>query len=213
MSPHLFVMVIDVLTENVRDGSLVELLCADDLVLCSESLDEVMNQYRRWKNAVKRKSLRMNIDKIKGMQVDPCDACGKLVDCNSIQCTKCQRWVHRCCSDVPRQVSLLACSDVFVCRTCLGHNRSGEEKLEFKRGENVLVEKFCYLGDLISSYDAASEAVSARIGNAQKKFRKLIGVLVGKRGLSLKQLGKIYQHCATPVLWYCCERLEPSVAN
>ena len=35
--------------------------------------------------------------------------------------------------------------DVFICRTCLGHICSVEEKLEFKRGEDVLeeVEKFC----------------------------------------------------------------------
>ena len=48
-------------------------------------------------------------------------------------------------------MSLLSCWDVFACRTCLGHNCS-EEKLEFKRGEDVLevVEMFCYLGDMIS---------------------------------------------------------------
>ena len=65
------------------------------------------------------------------------------------------------CSDVPRQVSLLSCRDVFVCRTCLGHNCSVEEKLELKRGEDVLeeVEKVCYQGDVISCYGGALEAV------------------------------------------------------
>ena len=46
---------------------------------------------------------------------------------------KCQRWVHRLCSDVPRQVSLLSCRDAFFCRICLGHNYYLDEKLEFKR--------------------------------------------------------------------------------
>ena len=41
---------------------------------------------------------------------------------------------------MPRKVSLLLCQDVFVCRTCLGHNYSVEERLEFKRGEDVLEE-------------------------------------------------------------------------
>ena len=84
-------------------------------------------------------------------------------------------------------MSLLSCRDVFVCRTCIGHNCLVEEKLEFKRGEDVLeeVEKFCYLGDMIS-YGGASEAVSARIGSAWKKFVELSGVLVGKQDLSLK---------------------------
>ena len=89
---------------------------------------------------------------------------------------------------MPRQVSLLSCRDVFVCRTCIGHNCLVEEKLEFKRGEDVLeeVEKFCYLGDMISCYGGASEAVSARIGSAWKKFVELSGVLVGKQDLSLE---------------------------
>ena len=65
------------------------------------------------KKAVEGKGLRSNIDKTKGMQllsgkisgvskVDPSGVCGEQVGCNSIQCTKCQRWVHRPCSDVSR---------------------------------------------------------------------------------------------------------------
>ena len=54
------------------------------------------------------------------LKVGPCGFFGEWVSYNSIQCAKCQRWVHRRCSDVPRQVSLLSCRDVFVCRICLG---------------------------------------------------------------------------------------------
>ena len=105
---------------------------------------------------------------------------------------------------MPRQVSLLSRRDVFVCRKCLGRNYSVEEKLEFKRGEYVLeeVEKFCDMGDMISCYGGAFEAVSARIGSPWKKFRVLGGVLVRKQGLSLKQRGKIYQCCVRPVLFF-----------
>ena len=137
LSPVLCIMVMDVLTD-VTDGSLMELLYANDLVLCGESLSEVMDKYGRWKNAVERKGLRVNLDKTKGIQllfgkkgsvskVDPCGACGGRVGCNTIKYTKCQRWLHRRCSDVPRQVSLLSCWDVFVCRTCLGRNCTVEE--------------------------------------------------------------------------------------
>ena len=59
----------DVLTKDVRDGSLMELLYADDLVLCGESLNEVMDKYGRWKNAVEGKDLRVNVNKTKGMQL------------------------------------------------------------------------------------------------------------------------------------------------
>ena len=67
------------------------------------------------------------------------------------------------------------------------------------------VEKFCYLGDMVSCYSGASEAVSGRIGSAWKKFKELSGVLVGKKGLSLKQRRKIYQCCVRPILLYCSE--------
>ena len=143
LSPLLFIMVMDVLTEDVRDGSLMELLYPHNLVLCGESLNDVMDKYKRWKNAVEGKGLRVNVDKTKGIQlsfwkkssvskVDPCGVCDERVGCNCNQCMKCQRWVHRRCSDVPRQASLLSCRDIFVCRTCLRHNCSVVEKLEFK---------------------------------------------------------------------------------
>ena len=129
LSPLLFIMVVDVLTEDVSNGSLMELLYADDLALCGESLNEVMNKYVKWTIAVEGKGLRMNVDNTKGIQllfgkkssvlkVYPCVVCGQWVGCNSIECMKCQRWFHCCCFDMPRQVSLPSCQDVSVCRTC-----------------------------------------------------------------------------------------------
>ena len=72
----------------------------------------------------------MNVNKTKGMQllfgkksnvskVGPCIVSGEQAGCDSIPCTKYQRRVHCRCSDVPRQVSLLSCRDIFVCRTVL----------------------------------------------------------------------------------------------
>ena len=101
LSPLLFIMVMDVLTEDVRDGSLMELLYADILILCEESLNGVMEKYGRWKNAVEGKGVSVNVDKTKGMQLlfgkkisvskqDPCGVCDERVGCNSFQCTKCQ---------------------------------------------------------------------------------------------------------------------------
>ena len=57
------------------------------------------------------------------------------------------------------------------------------------------------------------EPVSAKIGSAWKKFEELSGVLVGKQGLSLRQWGEIYQCCVRPVLLYCCEMWELTVAD
>ena len=69
LSPLLFNIVRHVLTEDMRDGSLMESLFADDLVLCGKSLNEVIDRYGRWKNAVEGKGLRVNVDKTKGMQL------------------------------------------------------------------------------------------------------------------------------------------------
>ena len=52
----------DVLPDNVRDFSLMELLYADDLALYRKSLDDVME---RWK-VLEGKELRVNVEKTKG---------------------------------------------------------------------------------------------------------------------------------------------------
>ena len=57
-------MVMDVLIEDVRNGSLMELLYTDDL-LCGRSLNEVLEKYRKWKNAVEGIALRVNVAKKK----------------------------------------------------------------------------------------------------------------------------------------------------
>ena len=55
----------------------------------------------------------MTVNKTKGMQllfgkkssfskVDLCVVCGEQIGCNSIQCMKCQRWIHLRCSDISR---------------------------------------------------------------------------------------------------------------
>ena len=85
-SSLLFIMVMDVLT----DRPLMDLMYADNLVLCRESLNEVMEKYGRWRNAVEGKVLRVNVSKTKGMQlllgkknsfskVDPCGFCGEQI--------------------------------------------------------------------------------------------------------------------------------------
>ena len=39
----------------------------DNLVLCGEVLNEVMDKHWRWKNAIEGKGLRVNVDKTEGM--------------------------------------------------------------------------------------------------------------------------------------------------
>ena len=65
---------------------------------------------------------------------------------------------------------------------------------------------------MVSCYGGASEAVIARIGSVWNKSRELSGVLVWRQGLSLKQRGKVYQCFYRPVLLYCSETWELTVA-
>ena len=102
----------DVPTKDVRDGSLKELLCAVDLALCGEPLNEVLYKYGRWKNTVERKGLRVNVDKTKKIlfgkrsSASKVGICDEWVACSTIQFTKWQCWVHCRCSDVPFFFSL-----------------------------------------------------------------------------------------------------------
>jgi len=47
----------------------------------------------------------------------PCGVCSKGVGSNSLQCTSCQKWVHKKCSG--RKGSMLKVAKSFVCRGCL----------------------------------------------------------------------------------------------
>ena len=113
-SPLLFIMVMDVLTEDVKDGLLMELLYGDNFVLCGVSLNEVMDKYMTYKIAVEGQGQRVNVDKTKGVQIlfgkkSSVFESGERVGSNSVQCMKCQKLVHHHYSDAPRQVSLLSC--------------------------------------------------------------------------------------------------------
>ena len=63
------------------------------------------------------------------------------------------------------------------------------------------VDKFCYLGDTISSTGGVEEAVIARIRLGWKKFRDLLPVLTG-RGFSLQAKGRMYQACVRIAMLY-----------
>ena len=47
LNPLLFNIVMDILTEDVRDGSLMEFLYENDFALCGESLNEVMGKCKQ----------------------------------------------------------------------------------------------------------------------------------------------------------------------
>ena len=63
LSPLLFTIILDVLSEEGRKGTLYELLYADDLVLVSKTMEELEAQFNRWKSAFEGKRLKVNLGK------------------------------------------------------------------------------------------------------------------------------------------------------
>ena len=62
--------------------------------------------------------------------------------------------------------------------------------------EYEIVDKLCYLGDMLSQEGGCEHAILKRIQTGWLKFRELSGLLIGK-GMGLKSKGIIYTTCMT----------------
>ena len=66
LSPLVFVIVVDVVTDRMRNGLMSEMLYADDLVLMSETMEGLREKFWKWKEAFKSKPrLKVNLGKTK----------------------------------------------------------------------------------------------------------------------------------------------------
>jgi hypothetical protein len=111
LSLFLFTIVMDVVCGDIMEGLLFEILYADDLVLMTDSMEELQLKFDRWKSVIERKGLKVNMGKTKVMvngeggervvsRIDPCGVCDKRVKANSVLCIGCKKWVHKRCSGV-----------------------------------------------------------------------------------------------------------------
>ena len=125
------------------------------------------------------------------MRKYPYSVCGKGVGRNSVQCTKCQHWVHKRCSGV--RGSLTRQKD-FTCKKCIPSVLFEDEDKMITLGGDIIevVDRFSYLGDVISTKGGAQEAATSRIRSAWKKFREVSNVICG-RSISLKVRGTLYK--------------------
>ena len=92
----------------------------------------------------------------------PCADCGRGVGNNSIQCTSCQKWVHRKCGI---NVNMFKVMKTFICRGCvIAVTGTGCTSPDIGVSANLqLVDKFCYLGDMLSVDGDADVTVENRI--------------------------------------------------
>ena len=70
--------------------------------------------------------------------------------------------------------------------------------------EYEIVDKLCYLGDMLSQEGGCEYAILERIQTGWLKFREFSGLLIGKE-MSLKSKGIIYTTCIRPVMLYGSE--------
>ena len=92
-----------------------ELLYADDLVLISETIEGLWNEFIKWKEAVDSKGLKVNPGKTKVMvsggitkddlhksTFDPCEDCSLRAKSNSVLCIQCNKLIYHRCTGVER---------------------------------------------------------------------------------------------------------------
>jgi hypothetical protein len=220
LSPLLFTIVLDALSKAFRGGLPWEILYADDLVLISESEEDLVLKIQEWKSGFESKGLRVNVAKTKVMRcalgtkvVDdtgkwPCGICRKGVGTNSIQCQSCKKWIHKRCSGI--RIALRG-DMLFQCARCTGTLKGSVDSARTKAStllqqdvELERVDKFCYLGDMISAEGGAGDAVRTRVKSAWAAFRELCPILT-LRGASLHMKGKLYTACVRSKMIYGSE--------
>ena len=65
--PLLYGIVVDVVTENAREGLMKEVLYANDLVLMSEMMERLKERFLKWRSTLESKRLKVNLEKTKVM--------------------------------------------------------------------------------------------------------------------------------------------------
>ena len=202
LSPPLFAIVVDVITENARRGVVNELLYANDLVLMSETMEDLKIRFWNWKDALESEGLKVNTRKTKLMvresegklyksKIDPCGVCERRVIANSVLCTKYGSWVHGKCAKIKRVTARLAMH--FVCLKCKGIMEGTMDSIEKLCDEVETVNGFCYLGDGLNASGGCEAAVTARVRIGWVRFREC-GELLLENRFPLKMKGKVY-HC------------------
>ena len=206
LSPLLFIIVLEALSRDFRVGVPWELLFADDLVIIATSLEELKNRIEAWKEGLESKGLRMNMRKtmvmVSGRGLDvlhdsgkyPCAVCRKGVgNCLCIECSKCKHWVHKTCTGL----KTLKKDPTYQCPRC--RNEPGVRPIdgrpftEVQVGDSVLevVDRFCYLGDMVSAAGGCDAAAIARCKCAWGKFHENLPLLTA-RSLPLKTRGRLF---------------------
>jgi len=124
LSPLLFVILMEMISRELRAGLPLELLYADDLILMAESEESLCDKIVKWKSGFEAKRLKMNTgntkvmfscsmkDKVEEKGKWHSGVCKKGVGNNLTLCHSCKKWIHKRCSGV--KGSLCNASQSFI---------------------------------------------------------------------------------------------------
>jgi len=103
----------------------------------------------------------------------PCGVCGRGVGNNSMKCTSCPKWVQGKCSGIKGRMYKVM--KTCICRGCVNPvTGTGRTSVDIGVNANLeLVEKFCYLGDMLSVDGDGNAAVENRIRVGWNKLHRL----------------------------------------
>ncbi|KAK3517096.1 hypothetical protein QTP86_005289, partial [Hemibagrus guttatus] len=76
LSPSLFAIMMDQLSEEVRQESPWTMMFADDIVICSESREQVEESLERWRFAVEKRGMKVSRSKTEYMCVNEREGSG-----------------------------------------------------------------------------------------------------------------------------------------
>ena len=219
LSPLLFNLVMEEATKECTRQAPWSMLYADDLVLTAETWEEVVEEFKRWKMALERRGMKVNMNKTKIMVTGkesvpirsgryPCGVCGRGVcgrglGVNSVLCVQCNLWCHKRCSGLQSVTG----TTNFICPSCVRGN-SGSTVVDSSftiDGSTVAeVSSFCYLGDMFGPEGGAERTVKMRVAIAWSKWRELAGLL-RNRSIPLKNRAAVYDSCVRSALLYASE--------
>ena len=107
--------------------------------MIAETEEELIKRLNEWKDNLESKGMRVNMNKTKVMISGErqkvrqkavrwqCGVCSKGVGSNALQCTSCQKWIHKKCSGI--KGSMLKMAKSFICRGCLNPVTSDKTKV------------------------------------------------------------------------------------